>query len=437
MPRARHAPTAFVVLALSLGFAALTFAAPRPARAAASDTLEFEPIHPEDADSEARLEDHDDATHRDFLTEASWLQAPFRLPLSATRETWPLRHPGQSDLGVALDYNRVDELRAGLTYEAQAYGDLSPRFGARLEYATARRRWLYAAQLEQPLEVGNHVALGVAMSRKTDHLELMQVGDLENSLALLFGRQDYRDYFEREGVDGYLAVRWPGVTTLSLHGENERYRSLSTFGGTRSWFHRDRPLRENPPIQDGESHVVAVRLERVRPGAAGFHHWVELEVAGEGLGGDFDYRRLLGDLRSVLRLSPAMTLSLRGMGGSALRGSLPLQRGFVVGGVDGLRAHPFAAFRGDQVALGQLEYSAAIGHVSHGDFQSGLHAILFVDSGRAWSHPDHWDVGTQHFAVDGGFGLSTAEDNLRVYFAKNLQDPSSDFVISARLQRPF
>ena len=46
-------------------------------------------------------------------------------------------------------------------------------------------------------------------------------------------------------------------------------------------------------------------------------------------------------------------------------------------------------------------------------------------------------VPSQRFATDGGFGLSTAEDNLRVYFAKNLQDPGSDFVISARLQRPF
>jgi hypothetical protein len=39
--------------------------------------------------------------------------------------------------------------------------------------------------------------------------------------------------------------------------------------------------------------------------------------------------------------------------------------------------------------------------------------------------------------MDGGFGLGTAEDNLRVYFAKNLREPDSGFVISARLRRPF
>jgi hypothetical protein len=338
---------------------------------------------------------------------------------------------------VALDYNRVDEIRGGITYEAQASADLSPRFGARIEYATARRRWLYGAQIEQPLESGNRVAIGFSLSRRTDHIEMQQVGDLENSLALLFGRQDYRDYFEREGGDAYFALRWPGVTTLSVHGRNDRYRSLETFGGTRSWFHRDRTLRENPPIEEGESHVAALRLERVRPGLEGFHHWIEIETAGEGLGGDFEYRRLLGDVRSVLRLAPTMTLSLRGVGGTTWRGMLPPQRSFTVGGVDGLRAHSFAAFRGDQVALGQLEYSAAIGHFHSGHFENGLHAIAFVDAGRAWSSPGRWDIGSQRFAVDGGFGLSTAEDKLRVYFAKNLQEPESDFVISARLQRPF
>ena len=426
-------------MVLMLGLAAAALVVPAPAALAAPlDTLKFEPPHSDDdPDSELRLLDHEILLHYDPNSD-SWLLAPFRSPLSATPEAWPLRHPGESDIGLALDYNRVDELRGGLTYQAQAPWEMAPRLGARLEYATARRRWLYGAQVEQPLERGNRVAVGFSLSRRTEHIELQQVGDLENSLALLFGRQDYRDYFEREGVGGYLALRWPGVTTLSLQGRNDRYRSVETLASTHSWFHRDRPLRENPPIEEGEAHVAAVRLERVHPGEVGFHHWIELEGAGSGLGGDFRYRRLLGDLRNIVRLSPAMTLSVRGVCGTTLGGHLPPQRGFTVGGVDGLRAHSFAAFRGDQVALGQLEYSAAIGRFHTGEFENGLHAVMFVDSGRAWSNPDHdWDVGGQRFAVDGGFGLSTAEDNLRIYFAKNLQEPDSDFVISARIQRPF
>jgi hypothetical protein len=69
---------------------------------------------------------------------------------------------------------------------------------------------------------------------------------------------------------------------------------------------------------------------------------------------------------------------------------------------------------------------------------SGLHVIAFTDAGTAWNDANHeWRVDDQRFQLDGGFGLGTAEDNLRVYFARNLRDPDAEFVVSARLQRPF
>jgi hypothetical protein len=39
--------------------------------------------------------------------------------------------------------------------------------------------------------------------------------------------------------------------------------------------------------------------------------------------------------------------------------------------------------------------------------------------------------------VDGGLGLTTAEDNMRVYVARNLQQEHAAAVVSVRLQRPF
>jgi hypothetical protein len=404
---------------------------------ATTDTLVFEPTQAGASGSVARAIDHEDRS--EWEGDIRWIQPPFHNPLSGARENWPIRNRlHDSNLGLALDYNRVDELRPGLTWQVQGGSNLSPRLGMRLEYTTARAEWLYGAQLEQPLDPGNHLAVGFSFYRRTDHSELQQITDLENSLALLFARQDFRDYFQREGYDGYLALRWTGVTTLSAHTRTDIFRSLPTYPRTSSWFHQNRELRENPPIDDGEGHAVAVRLERMRPGRPGFHHWIEFETAGGPLGGDFEYRRLLGDLRSVLRLTPAATITLRGVAGSDLTGTLPRQGAFTAGGVDGLRAHSFAEFQGDQITLGQAEYSAGIGRVHAGQFESGVHVLAFVDTGKAWSNPSHdWDPRGQRMAVDGGFGLATAEDNLRIYFAKNLQEPSSDILISARFQRPF
>jgi hypothetical protein len=278
--------------------------------------------------------------------------------------------------------------------------------------------------------------------RRTDHNELQQIGDAENTLAMLLGRYDYRDYFEREGVGAYLAWRVPDFSTVSFNLRRDEYRSLALDPGTPSWFHRSRVLRDNPPVDEGESHTFSLRLERsahaTRHARAGLYHWIELEWADHGLGGDFAYVRALGDLRSVVRLSPATTLMLRLAAGHAASGVLPVQREFVVGGVDGLRAHAFDEFRGNQMMLGQAEYSLGLWRLRRGTLRSGIAALAFVDAGRAWSSPTgSWSLGRQHIEADGGIGVTTAEDNLRVYLARDLQKEHSAVRISVRLHRPF
>src|SRR5262249_16798235 len=72
-----------------------------------------------------------------------------------------------------------------------------------------------------------------------------------------------------------------------------------------------------------------------------------------------------------------------------------------------------------------------------GAFEGGLHAIAFVDAGRAWSDPRHrWSLDEQRIAVDGGVGLGASEDKLRIYFAHGLQRGDASWVISMRLRRP-
>jgi hypothetical protein len=280
------------------------------------------------------------------------------------------------------------------------------------------------------------------MVRRTDHNELQQVDDFENTLALLFGRQDYRDYFEREGAGVYLSWRVPDFSTVSVHARSDEFRSLPVKRGTRSWFQRDRTLRDNPEIEDGTERSAVVRFERLVQTSsrtrAGFYHWFEIERAGGGLGGDFDFTRVLADLRSVFRLTPGTTLSMRAVGGHNAAGRLPRQRWFPLGGVDGLRAHPFSQYLGDQLALGQAEYDVSLWRLRSEPLPAGLHALVFADAGTAWFDDDHrWDVFHRRFEVDGGFGLASADDAVRVYFSRNLRKLDSDFVISMRLQRPF
>jgi hypothetical protein len=401
------------------------------------DSLVFLPSPPESTTRQAGL-----ATAGRRREEDRWLSAPFGERLLTDLEQWRSESERRQRFEPSADYNRVDRLRVGLRYEVQPPVSLGTRIGARLDYALGRQRALYGIQIEQPIFPDRWLAVGASMVRRTDHSELQQIDDVENSLALLFGRQDYRDYFEREGFDVYALARVPGVSTVSLHGRSEEDRSLALDPGTRSFFHRDRGLRDNPPIDEGHRHSIALRFERLAHRTfrtrAGLYHWIDLERAGYGLGGDFSYTRLLMDVRSVLRLSPAATLALRMVGGHTLSGSLPVQKEFTVGGVDGLRAHRFSEYRGNQMALLQAEYTLGLWRISSQWFESGLHAIAFVDAGRAWQGSDPlWDIGRQRMQADGGLGISTSEDNVRVYVARNLQAPRSSVVVSMRLQRPF
>jgi hypothetical protein len=425
----------FSAIAAGTAVAVFAFAASAGELEAPGDTIVFAPSR---GDTLAWV----DRESAEVFEEDEWLRAPFGDHLLTESEVWRSSTDKRNRLTPLFDYNRVDPARIGIGWQAQALETMFPRIGARLEYATGREQWLYGVQFEQPLIPHGTLAAGVSMVRRTDHNALHQVDDVENSLALLFGRLDYRDYFEREGFGAYLAWSVPGVSIVSTHLRNDDYRTLPLWSGTRSFLQRHRPLRDNPAIDDGEIHAVTLRFERflhrTHHTRSGFYHWIELERAGHGLGGDFEYARAFGDARSVLRLSPATTLSLRFVGGLTSSGVLPGQKQFTLGGVDGLRAHSFARYRGDQMLLAQAEYMVGLWQLRTSGFEGGLHAIAFLDAGRAWFNPEHgWDLGDQHIRADGGFGLGTSEDNLRVYFAKNLQEPDSDFVISVRLQRPF
>ena len=109
----------------------------------------------------------------------------------------------------------------------------------------------------------------------------------------------------------------------------------------------------------------------------------------------------------------------------------------VLGGVDGLRAHAFGSYHGDRVALAQLEYSVGVNALRTRAFAAGPQFLAFLDTGTAWNHATAGDLVAQHFAADGGVGLATADDDLRLTCAKNLQHPESGVVVTLRLQRPF
>src|SRR5207245_1634309 len=96
-----------------------------------------------------------------------------------------------------------------------------------------------------------------------------------------------------------------------------------------------------------------------------------------GLGGDFSFRRFIGQARAAHVFSPRRALLLRGLVGAG-RGDLPPQRMFFLGGSGTLRGYALKQFAGDRAVLGTAEY-----WLYPTSPWPGL--VFFYDGGTAWT----------------------------------------------------
>ena len=139
-----------------------------------------------------------------------------------------------------------------------------------------------------------------------------------------------------------------------------------------TFFNRDESSRPNPPIDEGQMASLLFRLEastlatpphrvgttrrdpersivEVEPGRtfdATLRTVNTLEVADQGLGGDFDFVRLVSDSAGVLRMGDSQTVKVRFRAAGKLGGdALPLQKAEALGGWTALRGYGFKEFR--------------------------------------------------------------------------------------------
>jgi hemolysin activation/secretion protein len=337
--------------------------------------------------------------------------------------------------GLVADFQRVDGIVFGLEQEFSSDEDDGVRLHLSEAYSFHRERFLYQAALERPLLPGANLVLGAGFFRQTrpfDGLDERIIGNGENTLAALLVKEDYRDYYEEQG--GGIFLRQPLGTANEIRVEylQSTHRPLSN--STRTSLTRwGEDFRINPQAERGDLRAFRFSVNRDSrergdraPGTAQWHR-LEWERANGGLGGDFDYSRLLADLRHYVKVSPGQSLALRLLWGSALSGRLPTQKEFALGGIGTLRAHEYKEFVGDQVLLTNLEYRFDVGR----DYYS----LAFVDIGATAF--GEGQLSDQRFALDGGLGFGTKNGRAEVTIARDLHRSDAPFKAGFRLNRAF
>lgn len=355
---------------------------------------------------------------------------------SRERARSELRREAPDEEDLDLVYQRVDGLLLGISPEHLGEADFEMSARGTLGYGFESERWSASLALLQPLVPGNRLWLRLYGVSGTSFAPRTGVGDLENSLAMAFFREDYRDWYRREGAAASLVAAAPDWLRVELGLRSEDHESLTNRS---TWSVRHGHFRPNLPVDDGTLRSVFAGLRLGAPLSYLEFAW---ERAGEDvLGGDFHYSLAEATLRSRLPVGPGQHLDLCLKGGANLLGELPLQRRYLMGGFGTVRGYdyqsllvpaiatPAPLYGGERMLLAKAEYGVELLD------ELGLFALY--DAGMAWADRDA-DVQLDDLKDSAGLGIGfDSEDaDLRLNILRTL-DGSEQTAVELRLERAF
>lgn len=168
------------------------------------------------------------------------------------------------------------------------------------------------------------------------------------------------------------------------------------------------------------------------------------EVSRPDFDSDFDYDRMIIDVRRYIPIGYGKNLDLRLRAGSS-SGVLPAQFFFDAGGLSTLQGYRFKEFTGNRMLLGNLEYRMNAGRSRLHDIPilSEFNLILFVDSGMIWKVDEgaalanFKDFDWNRLKTDVGVAITDNDGRVRLNFAKRTDRGHDDLVVTFRLNRAF
>ncbi len=240
---------------------------------------------------------------------------------------------------------------------------------------------------------------GALISTATDRFDERRRGAFVRVAHPMSERTSLSLMFRSEQVS---SASFQGVRTLTGISQPENGTNVGTaqvIGGTTGGDTGTLPQNppEMPPPGPGQRPGPIVVAAPLHPGGKlnsftlgmtqdfrdnladprrGTYRRATFEVAGPFLGGDEDFRKLVGEFRIFRPMGEKVVLAGRIMGGTSF-GGVPLFESFPVGGANTLRGYEEERFRGLKFLLLNFEYRRAI--------TDKLTGVGFVDAGDAWS----------------------------------------------------
>jgi hypothetical protein len=355
-------------------------------------------------------------------------------------------------------FNPVDGLAPSLSFELARFDH--QRFNhtfvsGTVGYAFAREEPAYALGFERPFVGTRRVFAGAELYDLTASDDDWRISTGEQSLVALTFRNTFKDYYRRRGVQAFAAVRphddhefvgamrWDrheplsNESDFSLFRDDHPYRENLAIAGGRvralvlAYTFDTRGLLDDEPGQSYERHTVDDLFRgsaRQAPGAR--IDWTT-EIAGYGLGGEYEFDRHILNARLYLPLSARQSIAARLIAGSA-GGAIPPERRFALGGIGSVRGYAFKEATGERMALTNVEYRLDLTSDWRPGDPGSLRLLLMFDAGRVQRAIG---TSTNDWLRGAGFGVQTGP--LRVEFGYRLDDIPRSRQILVRLAPTF
>ena len=355
-------------------------------------------------------------------------------------------------------YNRVEGVTLGIQMNKE-YGERKTPtrpipFGS-WAYAFAAKEFQYQIGMEKGFTNTNRLAIGGEYHRMIDTPDAWFLKSEENSVAAFLVKEDFHDFYFRDGWSAYLSQNLWKALTLTAGYQSEQCKTVekntnwSLFGGDK--------FRENPVIDEGDLKSLFGKLDfdtrnSARNFRRGWHIQAEGEFTLDDFETDFPYDRVMIDIRRYQPMGFSDNVNFRVRAGSA-KGTVPWQKSFYLGGIGTLRGYhhkEFPAgpmeFGGNRMLLAQLEYN--VGESVMTEYITGgfpfFHLILFADGGWVGQadsglglHEGFDMLNKDNFKSDVGIALANQTGDFRVELAKRTDTGYKPYMFWFRFNRTF
>ncbi len=346
---------------------------------------------------------------------------------------------------VEMHYNRVDGFVCLLGVEYARHSLMHPRLLALRGWPSARADNYYSVTLEQPLFSPDGFSLGVSFYDRSswNREDERMITDIENSLLALFFREEFRNYYRRDGFTVFAHHRFSPRAFLRIEYSNDELSSLDAHDHVWTAFRRGLDWQENPPLERGvldgaeeyEGVIKGTVAEVSYDGTdeitgAGWRFGLVTEFAGRSLGGDYDYRKHRVDASHLWVLSPTQTFYIKGAWGMASGTEFPSHKLFHLGGISNLRGYDFNEFDGKSMMFFSAEYGVWV--------SDELATIYFVDGGQAWYGTTGFDSEEMKYDIGIGFRLDApGAGDIRIDVARPATTEEADIKTILRIETVF